>query len=187
MKTIGFAMCGSFCTFEKSLAQLESLAQTYNILPLMSQTAYETDTRFGKAADWVAQVEKITGREVLHTIVQAEPIGPKGLVDAMVVCPCTGNTLAKLAYGITDTPVCMAVKSHVRNGRPVVIAVATNDGLSGSGKNIGHLLNYKNMYFVPLSQDDPENKPRSLVADFTKVEDTIRLALEGKQLGPIFF
>ena len=105
----------------------------------------------------------------------------------LLVCPCTGNTLAKLAYGITDTPVCMAVKSHVRNGRPVVIAVATNDGLSGSGKNIGHLLNYKNMYFVPLSQDDPENKPRSLVADFTKVEDTIRLALEGKQLGPIFF
>lgn len=186
MKTIGFAMCGSFCTFEKSLAQLEFLAQTYNILPLMSQTAYETDTRFGKAADWVAQVEKITGREVLHTIVQAEPIGPKGLVDAMVVCPCTGNTLSKIAAGITDTPVTMAVKSSLRIGIPVVLCCATNDAMAASGPNLLRLLNTKNVYLVPLRQDDPVKKPVSLVADFSLLPRTIALALEGRQLQPVF-
>ena len=186
MKTIGFALCGSFCTFEKSLAQLESLAQTYNILPLMSQTAYEMDTRFGKAADWVAQVEKITGREVLHTIVQAEPIGPKGLVDAMVVCPCTGNTLSKIAAGITDTPVTMAVKSSLRIGIPVVLCCATNDAMAASGPNLLRLLNTKNVYLVPLRQDDPVKKPVSLVADFSLLPRTIALALEGRQLQPVF-
>ena len=186
MKTIGFAMCGSICTFEKSLAQLESLAQTYNILPLMSQTAYETDTRFGKAANWVAQVEKITGREVLHTIVQAEPIGPKGLVDAMVVCPCTGNTLSKIAAGITDTPVTMAVKSSLRIGIPVVLCCATNDAMAASGPNLLRLLNTKNVYLVPLRQDDPVKKPVSLVADFSLLPRTIALALEGRQLQPVF-
>ena len=186
MKTIGFAMCGSFCTFEKSLAQLEFLAQTYNILPLMSQTAYETDTRFGKAADWVAQVEKITGREVLHTIVQAEPIGPKGLVDAMVVCPCTGNTLSKIAAGITDTPVTMAVKSSLRIGIPVVLCCATNDAMAASGPNLLRLLDTKNVYLVPLRQDDPVKKPVSLVADFSLLPRTIALALEGRQLQPVF-
>lgn len=186
MKTIGFAMCGSFCTFEKSLAQLEFLAQTYNILPLMSQTAYETDTRFGKAADWVAQVEKITGREVLHTIVQAEPIGPKGLVDAMVVCPCTGNTLSKIAAGITDTPVTMAVKSSLRIGIPVVLCCATNDAMAASGPNLLRLLNTKNVYLVPLRQDDPVKKPVSLVADFSLLSRAIALALEGRQLQPVF-
>ena len=186
MKTIGFAMCGSFCTFEKSLAQLEFLAQTYNILPLMSQTAYETDTRFGKAADWVAQVEKITGREVLHTIVQAEPIGTKGLVDAMVVCPCTGNTLSKIAAGITDTPVTMAVKSSLRIGIPVVLCCATNDAMAASGPNLLRLLNTKNVYLVPLRQDDPVKKPVSLVADFSLLPRTIALALEGRQLQPVF-
>ena len=186
MKTIGFAMCGSFCTFEKSLAQLEFLAQTYNILPLMSQTAYETDTRFGKAADWVAQVEKITGREVLHTLVQAEPIGPKGLVDALVVCPCTGNTLSKIAAGITDTPVTMAVKSSLRIGIPVVLCCATNDAMAASGPNLLRLLNTKNVYLVPLRQDDPVKKPVSLVADFSLLPRTIALALEGRQLQPVF-
>lgn len=186
MKTIGFAMCGSFCTFEKSLAQLEFLAQTYNILPLMSQTAYETDTRFGKAADWVAQVEKITGREVLHTLVQAEPIGPKGLVDAMVVCPCTGNTLSKIAAGITDTPVTMAVKSSLRIGIPVVLCCATNDAMAASGPNLLRLLNTKNVYLVPLRQDDPVKKPVSLVADFSLLSRAIALALEGRQLQPVF-
>lgn len=186
MKTIGFAMCGSFCTFEKSLAQLEFLAQTYNILPLMSQTAYETDTRFGKAADWVAQVEKITGREVLHTLVQAEPIGPKGLVDAMVVCPCTGNTLSKIAAGITDTPVTMAVKSSLRIGIPVVLCCATNDAMAASGPNLLRLLNTKNVYLVPLRQDNPVKKPVSLVADFSLLPRTIALALEGRQLQPVF-
>ena len=186
MKTIGFAMCGSFCTFEKSLAQLEFLAQTYNILPLMSQTAYETDTRFGKAADWVARLEQAAGREVLHTIVQAEPIGPKGLVDAMVVCPCTGNTLSKIAAGITDTPVTMAVKSSLRIGIPVVLCCATNDAMAASGPNLLRLLNTKNVYLVPLRQDDPVKKPVSLVADFSLLPRTIALALEGIQLQPVF-
>lgn len=186
MKTIGFAMCGSFCTFEKSLAQLEFLAQTYNILPLMSQTAYETDTRFGKAADWVARLEQAAGREVLHTIVQAEPIGPKGLVDAMVVCPCTGNTLSKIAAGITDTPVTMAVKSSLRIGIPVVLCCATNDAMAASGPNLLRLLNTKNVYLVPLRQDDPVKKPVSLVADFSLLPQTIALALEGRQLQPVF-
>lgn len=186
MKTIGFAMCGSFCTFEKSLAQLESLAQTYNILPLMSQTAYETDTRFGKAADWVARLEQAAGREVLHTIVQAEPIGPKGLVDAMVVCPCTGNTLSKIAAGITDTPVTMAVKSSLRIGIPVVLCCATNDAMAASGPNLLRLLNTKNVYLVPLRQDDPVKKPVSLVAYFSLLPRTIALALEGRQLQPVF-
>lgn len=186
MKTIGFALCGSFCTFEKSLAQLESLAQTYNILPLMSQTAYETDTRFGKAADWVARLEQAAGREVLHTIVQAEPIGPKGLVDAMVVCPCTGNTLSKIAAGITDTPVTMAVKSSLRIGIPVVLCCATNDAMAASGPNLLRLLNTKNVYLVPLRQDDPVKKPVSLVADFSLLPRAIALALEGRQLQPVF-
>lgn len=186
MKTIGFAMCGSFCTFEKSLAQLEFLAQTYNILPLMSQTAYETDTRFGKAADWVARLEQAAGREVLHTIVQAEPIGPKGLVDAMVVCPCTGNTLSKIAAGITDTPVTMAVKSSLRIGIPVVLCCATNDAMAASGPNLLRLLNTKNVYLVPLRQDDPVKKPVSLVADFSLLPRAIALALEGRQLQPVF-
>ena len=186
MKTIGFAMCGSFCTFEKSLAQLEFLAQTYNILPLMSQTAYETDTRFGKAADWVARLEQAAGREVLHTLVQAEPIGPKGLVDAMVVCPCTGNTLSKIAAGITDTPVTMAVKTSLRIGIPVVLCCATNDAMAASGPNLLRLLNTKNVYLVPLRQDDPVKKPVSLVADFSLLPRTIALALEGRQLQPVF-
>ena len=186
MKTIGFAMCGSFYTFEKSLAQLEFLAQTYNILPLMSQTAYETDTRFGKAADWVARLEQAAGREVLHTLVQAEPIGPKGLVDAMVVCPCTGNTLSKIAAGITDTPVTMAVKSSLRIGIPVVLCCATNDAMAASGPNLLRLLNTKNVYLVPLRQDDPVKKPVSLVADFSLLPRTIALALEGRQLQPVF-
>ncbi len=186
MKTIGFAMCGSFCTFEKSLAQLEFLAQTYNILPLMSQTAYETDTRFGKAADWVARLEQAAGREVLHTLVQAEPIGPKGLVDAMVVCPCTGNTLSKIAAGITDTPVTMAVKSSLRIGIPVVLCCATNDAMAASGPNLLRLLNTKNVYLVPLRQDDPVKKPVSLVADFSLLSRAIALALEGRQLQPVF-
>ncbi len=186
MKTIGFAMCGSFCTFEKSLAQLEFLAQTYNILPLMSQTAYETDTRFGKAADWVTRLEQAAGREVLHTLVQAEPIGPKGLVDAMVVCPCTGNTLSKIAAGITDTPVTMAVKSSLRIGIPVVLCCATNDAMAASGPNLLRLLNTKNVYLVPLRQDDPVKKPVSLVADFSLLPRTIALALEGRQLQPVF-
>lgn len=186
MKTLGFAMCGSFCTFEKAAAQMENLSRTYHILPLMSQNAYTTDTRFGKAEDWVKRVEEISGHEVLHTIVQAEPIGPKGMVDVLTVAPCTGNTLSKIASGITDTPVTMAVKSALRIGIPVVLCCATNDAMAASGPNLLRLLNTKNVYFVPLRQDDPVKKPVSLVADFTLLPQAVALALEGKQLQPVF-
>ena len=186
MKTIGFAMCGSFCTFEKAVGQMEALSHSYAILPLMSQNAYTTDTRFGKAQDWVRRVEAIAGRPVLHTIVQAEPIGPKGLVDLLAVAPCTGNTLSKIAAGITDTPVTMAVKSSLRIGIPVVLCCATNDAMAASGPNLLRLLNTKNVYLVPLRQDDPVKKPVSLVADFTLLPQAIALALEGKQFQPVF-
>lgn len=186
MKTIGFAMCGSFCTFEKAVGQMEALSHSYAILPLMSQNAYTTDTRFGKAQDWVRRVEGIAGRPVLHTIVQAEPIGPKGLVDLLAVAPCTGNTLSKIAAGITDTPVTMAVKSALRIGIPVVLCCSTNDAMAASGPNLLRLLNTKNVYLVPLRQDDPVKKPVSLVADFTLLPQAIALALEGKQLQPVF-
>ena len=186
MKTIGFAMCGSFCTFEKAVGQMEALSHSYAILPLMSQNAYTTDTRFGKAQDWVRRVEGIAGRPVLHTIVQAEPIGPKGLVDLLAVAPCTGNTLSKIAAGITDTPVTMAVKSALRIGIPVVLCCPTNDAMAASGPNLLRLLNTKNVYLVPLRQDDPVKKPVSLVADFTLLPQAIALALEGKQFQPVF-
>ncbi len=186
MKTIGFAMCGSFCTFEKAVAQMKALSGAYHILPIMSQNAYSTDTRFGKAEDWVNQVEGICGREIVHTIVQAEPIGPKGMVDLLAVAPCTGNTLSKIAGGITDTSVTMAVKSALRIGIPVVLCCATNDAMAASGPNLLRLLNTKNVYLVPLRQDDPVKKPVSLVAEFEMLPHTIESALEGKQLQPVF-
>ncbi len=185
MKTLGFALCGSFCTFEKAVQQMEILSRSYNILPIMSQNAYSTDTRFGKAREWVRQVEEIAGSPVIHTMVQAEPIGPKGLVDVLAVAPCTGNTLSKIAAGITDTPVTMAVKSALRIGIPVVLCCATNDAMAASGPNLLRLLNTKNVYLVPLRQDDPVKKPVSLVADFSLLPQTIGLALEGRQLQPV--
>ena len=158
--TFGYALCGSFCTFSKSLKQMRFLAEKgYHLLPVMSYNAAKTDTRFGKAADFVQELHDISGRDVIQTIVEAEPIGPKKMVDLMIVAPCTGNTLAKLANGITDTPVTMAVKSNLRIGRPVLLALATNDALAASAQNIGKLLNTKHVYFVPLAQDDPEKKP----------------------------
>ena len=186
MKTLGFAMTGSFCTFQKAIEQMEALSHTYRILPLMSHNAYTTDTRFGRAADWVSRVESIAGRAPLHTLVEAEPIGPKGLVEALAVAPCTGNTLSKLANGITDGPVTMAVKSALRIGIPVVLCCATNDAMAASGPNLLRLLNTKNVYLVPLRQDDPVKKPVSLVADFTLLPQAVALALEGKQLQPVF-
>ncbi len=185
MKTLGFALCGSFCTFEKAVQQMEILSRSYKILPIMSQNAYSTDTRFGKAREWVRRVEEITGSPVIHTMVQAEPIGPKGLVDVLAVAPCTGNTLSKIAAGITDTPVTMAVKSALRIGIPVVLCCATNDAMAASGPNLLRLLNTKNVYLVPLRQDDPVKKPVSLVADFSLLPQTIGLALEGRQLQPV--
>lgn len=186
MKTVGFAMCGSFCTLSKAVEQMEGLREQYNLLPIMSRNTYETDTRFGKAQDFIDKAESICGRKVLHTIPEVEPIGPKGLVDVMAVCPCTGNTLSKLALGITDTPVTMAVKSALRIGLPVVLCLASNDALGASGQNAARLLNTKNIYFVPMSQDDPEKKPFSLVADFSLLKETIHAALEGRQLQPVF-
>lgn len=185
MNTVGFAMCGSFCTMSKAMEQMKLLSSRYNILPMMSQNVYETDTRFGRAADFIAQAEEISGRRVLHTIVETEPVGPKGLVDVMAVCPCTGNTLSKIANGITDTAVTMAVKSSLRIGIPVLLCAASNDSLGASGRNIAALMNTKNVFFVPMSQDDPEKKPFSLVANFSLLPECIAAALEKRQFQPV--
>lgn len=185
-KNIGFAMTGSFCTFAKVFEELENLQKTgANLIPIMSQNARSIDTRFGKAQDFIERLESITGNKLIQTIAEAEPIGPKKLLDALIVAPCTGNTLAKLANGITDTTVTMAAKSTIRNKRPVVLAVSTNDGLGGSAKNIGMLLNMKQIYFVPFRQDDPVHKSNSLVADMSKIEESVQMALDGGQLQPI--
>ena len=184
--TLGFALCGSFCTFEKAFEQMRRTAAAgYQLLPIMSNNAYETDTRFGRAADFIWEAEDICGRKVVHTIPGAEPLGPKRMIDALVIAPCTGNTLAKLAHGITDGAVTMAAKGHLRNGKPVVLAIATNDGLSASAPNIAVLLNRKNYYFVPFGQDNAEAKPTSLIADFRKIIPTAEAALEGRQIQPI--
>ncbi len=183
---VGYALTGSFCTFQKSLAEMKKLkAHGFDIIPIMSFNAYNLDTRFGKAEDFIKEIEQICGREIISTITAAEPIGPKKMTDIMVVLPCSGNTLAKLANGIYDTPVTLAVKSHLRNQRPVVIGVSSNDSLSATAKNIGVLLNNKHYYFVPMKQDDPIKKPFSVVCDFAGLEDTIEAALYGKQLQPI--
>ena len=184
---VGFAICGSFCTHSKALQALEELTAAYDtVIPILSESSYSTDTRFGTAAALAARVRELTGREeIISTVREAEPIGPKALLDVLVIAPCTGNTAAKLAAGITDTAVTMAAKAHLRNGRPVVLALASNDGLSGGGRNIGELLNRKNYYFVPFGQDDPMKKPCSLVADFTTVLPTAEAALEGRQIQPI--
>lgn len=183
---LGFALCGSFCTFEPVLEAMEECRRLgYDILPILSPAANSTDTRFGKAADFIARIETICGKSVIRDLPGAEPIGPKKMTDILLVAPCTGNTIAKLANSITDNAVTLAVKSHLRNRNPVVIAVSTNDALSGSAKNIGVLLNTRNYYFVPMRQDNPEQKPTSLVADFRKIPDTLELALQGKQIQPL--
>lgn len=183
---IGYCLTGSYCTFEKSLRVIEILcARGHDVFPIMSEHAYSTDTRFGKAQDHISKIENICGHPVLHTIEQVEPIGPKKYIDVLAISPCTGNTLSKLANGITDTSVTMAAKASLRNSIPVVIALATNDGLSQSAKSLGTVLAMKNVYFVPLGQDDSEKKPTSLVCDFKKVEQTIEDAIEGKQTQPL--
>ena len=184
---IGYCFCGSFCTVGKSIGILRSLAAEGNdILPLMSDSVYETDTRFGRAEDIRKTVSEICGKEIIHTIADAEPIGPKTVLDMLVIAPCTGNTLAKMAAGITDTPVTMPAKAQLRSNRPVVIALATNDALSANLKNIGTLLSRKNIYFVPMFQDDPEKKPRSLVCDFSRLKETMASAFAGRQTQPVF-
>ena len=183
---VGFAFCGSFCTFSQAMEALGRVRARYgDVTPIVSEASASTDTRFGRAHDFLAEMERICGKPVIDSIARAEPIGPKGLLDVLVICPCTGNTLAKLANGVTDTAVTMAAKAHLRNGRPVVLCPATNDGLAASARNIGALLDKKNVYFVPFRQDDPAKKPTSLVADFSKVEDTIDAALAGRQLQPV--
>ena len=183
---LGFALTGSFCTFDKAFLQMERLKTLgYEIYPIFSYHAATLDTRFGKAADHLARARALSGREPITSIVDAEPIGPKDLIDLLLVCPCTGNTLAKLAHAITDTPVTMAVKSHLRSERPVVLCPATNDALRGSSSNIGMLLNRKNIYFVPYGQDDPRKKPASMVADFSLIPEALAAASVGIQLQPI--
>ena len=185
--TLGYAMTGSFCTLDKSIVEMSRLAADgYDILPVMSENVYTVSTRFGKARDIVTKVESIAGKSVIHTVSGSEPIGPKRMCDALLVAPCTGNTLSKIALGITDTPVTMAVKSQLRIGAPVVLCLASNDALGASAENLGRLLNRKNVYFVPMRQDDPENKPNSLVARFELIPECVKTALEGKQLQPIF-
>ncbi|MBQ9483863.1 MAG: dipicolinate synthase subunit B [Ruminiclostridium sp.] len=185
-KRVGFAMCGSFCTFSHCFDALERLIELgCEPVPIMSFNAYDTDTRFGNAAEHVARLERLCGKKVIHTIAEAEPIGPKNMTDIMLVANCTGNTLAKLAASITDTPVTMAVKSHLRGSKPVVLNIATNDALAGSAKNIFMLINYKNYYFVPLAQDDHAKKPFSLMSDFSLIPAALVSALEHKQLQPV--
>ncbi len=185
---LGFALCGSFCTFAPVLEAMEECRRLgYDILPIMTPAASSTDTRFGKAADFTARIEAICGKPVIRDLPGAEPIGPQNRTDILLVAPCTGNTIAKLANSITDNAVTLAVKSHLRNKRPVVVAVSTNDALSGSARNIGALLNTRNYYFVPMGQDDPVKKPTSLVADFQRIPETLELALRGRQIQPMLF
>ena len=183
--TVGFAMCGSFCTYSSVFPVMTALAKTHKLIPILSFNAAAIDSRFGTAQEHLRLAEDICGMRPIRSIGEAEPIGPKKLLDILVIAPCTGNTLAKLAHGIADTPVTMAAKSHLRNGRPVLLAPATNDALSGSAENIGRLLARKNIYFVPFRQDDPAGKPTSMIADFTLIPDAMDAALAGKQLQPV--
>lgn len=185
-KKIGFVLTGSFCTFSKTIPKMKELIDKgAEVIPIMSFNSYNLDTKFGKAQDFINMIEEITGKKIIHTIQDAEPIGPKRLTDVMVVAPCSGNTMAKLACDIIDTPATMAVKSHLRNNLPVVIAPSTNNGLSGNAKNIGILLNRKHYYFVPFRQDNPITKPRSIVFDSEYIVKTIESALEYEQIEPI--
>ena len=185
-KTIGFAVCGSFCTHAKAMSALEQVrARWQNVVPIVSQCTADTDTRFGKAHDLMREMERICDHRVITSIKGAEPIGPQRLLDLLIICPCTGNTLGKLAAGVTDTSVTMAAKAHLRNSRPLLIAPATNDGLAASAVSIGTLLSRKYIYFVPFGQDDPEKKPTSLMADFDLVADAAQAALEERQLQPL--
>ena len=182
---IGFAMCGSFCTYAQVFPIMEELTAQHHVIPIFSQISFTTDSRFGTAAEHIARTAAICGQQPLHTIAQVEPIGPKKLLDALIIAPCTGNTLAKLAHSIADGPVTMAVKSHLRNGRPVLVAVSTNDALAGAAENIGKLMSRKHYYFVPFGQDDAQKKPTSVVADFRQIPAALEAALQGTQIQPL--
>jgi len=184
--TVGFAVTGSFCTLKKTISHIRDLTENgANVIPIMSEITYNTDTRFGKAEDFISEIKSITGNEIITSIKGAEPIGPKNILDALVIAPCTGNTLSKIALGMTDSCVAMAAKANLRNENPLVIAVSTNDGLGASAQNIARLMNAKNVYFVPFGQDDAVKKPNSLVADMSKIADTLDFALSGRQIQPI--
>lgn len=184
--TVGFAFCGSFCTFGKVLPQLQVFADSgAKLIPILSEAAYGTDTRFGTAQSFRENIESVCHHTILHTLNDVEPIGPKKLLDLLIIAPCTGNTLGKLAGGITDSVVTLAAKAHLRNGRPLLLAVSTNDALGASAQNIGNLLPMKHIYFVPMQQDDPQNKPNSVVADFTRLYDAAEAALQEKQIQPV--
>ena len=185
-KTIGFAITGSFCTHEKIKVVVRKLVEEGNrVIPIFSNMSQTINSRFGDARDFIIAIQEITGEHGIFTLQEAEPIGPKAYLDVMIIAPCTGNTMAKLCAGITDSPVLMAAKAHMRNEKPVVIAVSTNDALGANLKNIGELMNTKNVYFVPFGQDDYEKKPKSMVAHFERVPDTIEEALRGKQIQPV--
>ena len=185
--TVGFAMCGSFCTFARSIAVMAKLRRAgHEIIPIMSDAAYNTDTRFGKASEIREKAETVCGKRVISTIKDAEPLGPEVKLDMLILSPCTGNTLAKLAHGITDTAVTMACKAHLRADRPLLICLATNDAMSGNLENLAGLLRRKNVYFVPMRQDDPQKKPHSLVGEFERIPEAMSAAMEGKQLRPLF-
>lgn len=185
-KNIGYCFTGSFCTFKTSISEMKKLIEEgANVFPIMSFNGYNLDTKFGKAEDFIKEIEEITGNKIIHTIQDAEPIGPKGMFDILIIAPCSGNTIAKLAHDIIDTPVTMATKSHLRRERPVVIAISTNNALSGAAENIGKLLNRKHYYFVPFKQDNPITKPRSVVADFGYIKKTLEYALDREQIQPI--
>ena len=182
---IGFAMCGSFCTFDAVFPIIEELAEKYTVIPILSDAAATVNSRFGTAQTHIERITDICSKKPLCTIPEVEPIGPKKLLDALIIAPCTGNTLAKLAHSIADSPVTMAAKSHLRNGRPILIAVSTNDALAGAAENIGKLLARKHYYFVPFGQDDPQKKPTSIVADFSLIPNALEQMLAGNQLQPL--
>lgn len=184
---IGYAMCGSFCTHAQSVAAMKRLLDAgLELQPIMSESVYTTDTRFHLASDLCGEVERLTGRRIIHSVADAEPLGPAMPLDALIIAPCTGNTLAKLAQGITDTAVTMAAKAHLRCDRPLLIALATNDAMSQNLGNIGTLLNRKSVYFVPMRQDSPRNKPHSLVAEFSEIDEAFSKMMERKQMRPLF-
>ena len=182
---IGFAMCGSFCTYSEVFPVMEALSREHHLIPIFSFASANVDSRFGTAEGFLQNAAEICGAEPLKTIAEVEPIGPKKLLDALIIAPCTGNTLAKLAHSIADTPVTMAAKSHLRNGRPILVAVSTNDALAGAAENIGKLLARKHYYFVPFGQDNAASKPTSMVADFKKIPQALESALEGNQIQPV--
>lgn len=183
---VGIGITGSFCTIETILKEIENLVnEGAEVYPIFSFNVNNLDTRFGKAEDWKEKIETITGKKVISTIQDAEPIGPKAFLDIYVIAPCTGNTLAKIANGITDTPVCMAWKAHLRNNRPALIGISTNDGISGNGKNLGLLMNMKNVYFIPFDQDDAIKKQNSIISKYELLVPSILEALEGRQIQPV--